>query len=572
MGKVNDYISKIIEKINNFKYDEEKPWLKYYDRMPEHLNYYNGSMYDIVFDTALKYPTYTALEFFDTKYTYKQLIDKIDNVAVSLKKLNVVENECITICMPNIPEAIFLIYAINKIGAICNIIHPLSSTEEIKKALNETNSVTLFTTDVTYKKVENLNLSNIVVCEVSNSMNSFMQIFYNLKNKSNMNYKVNVIKWHDFLKTHDEVVNTHVSRSQDSPAVIIYSGGTTGRQKGIILSNLCFNSLVSQCEVVCKEAKAGNSILSALPIFHGFGLCVCIHVPLSLGLKCILIPKINTLKINQLIKSKKPNLLPVIPSMLNIIVNSIPLGSKSFSSVKVILSGGDYLDDKLREKVENYFRKCGSIARIQIGYGLSEATAFVSATSEAVKDTNNIGIPNPDNIIKIFEPGTDVEVGYDKTGEICVAGPSLMLGYINQDKETENVLKVHYDGKIWLHTGDLGYMNKDGVLHYQSRLKRMIISNGYNIYPLELEEIINKCEYVAQSTVVAVKHKIKQEVPKAVIVLKKNIELTNEIEREIKEYCKNNIAKYAVPYEYEFRESLPITKVGKIDYKKLENK
>jgi len=312
--------------------------------------------------------------------------------------------------------------------------------------------------------------------------------------------------------------------------------------------------------------------LSALPIFHGFGLCICIHVPLALGLKCILVPKINTLKINHLIKSKKPNLLPVIPSMLNIIVNSIPLGKNSFKSVKVILSGGDYLNDKLREKTENYFRKCGSIAHIQIGYGLSEATAFVSATSESVKDTNNIGIPNPDNIIKIFEPGTDIELGFDKTGEICVNGPSLMLGYINQDKETENVLKTHYDGRIWLHTGDLGYMSSDGVLHYQSRLKRMIISNGYNIYPIELEEIIKKHEAVKDCVVVAVKHKIKSEVPKAVIVLKDDIVRTEKLERDIKDYCKKNIAKYAIPNEYEFRTNLPVTKVGKIDYKQFEKK
>jgi len=570
MGKVNDYISKIVDKINSFKYNANKPWLKYYDRMPEHLNYYNGSMYDIVYDASLKYPNYYALEFFDIKYTYKQLINKIDKVAVALKKLNIVENECVTICMPNMPEAIFLIYAVNKIGAICNIVHPLSSEEDIKKAIDETNSTVLFTTDVTYKKIEKFKLKNIIVCEVSKSMNTVMQLLYNVKNRQNMNYSSNIIKWDEFIKTDGEVINTHVSRSQDSPAVIIYSGGTTGRSKGIILSNLCFNSLVSQCEVVCKEARAGNSILSALPIFHGFGLCICIHVPLSLGLKCILIPKINTKKINQTIKNKKPNLLPVIPSMLNIIVNSMPLGSNSFKSVKVILSGGDYLDDRLREKVESYFRKCGSIAKIQVGYGLSEATAFVSATSEAVRETNNIGIPNPDNIIKIFEPYTDIDLGYDKTGEICVTGPSLMLGYINQDDETNNVLKTHYDGKVWLHTGDLGYMSKDGVLHYQSRLKRMIISNGYNIYPLELEEIINKCEYVAQSIVVAVKHKVKQEVPKAVIVLKKDIELTSSIEKEIKEYCKKNIAKYAIPYEYEFRESLPVTKVGKINYRELE--
>ena len=572
MGIVNKYISKIIDKINGVKYNEDKPWLKYYDRMPEHLNYYNGSMYDMVYDAFLKYPNYYALEFFDQKYTFKQLIDKIDRTAVALKKLNVVENECVTICMPNMPEAIFLIYAVNKIGAICNIIHPLSSEDDIKKAIEETNSSIMFLTDVTYKKVENIKLKNIIVCEVSNSMNGIMSMFYNFKNRNNMKYASNIIEWEDFIKTSGDVLNTHVSRGKDSPAVIIYSGGTTGRSKGIILSNLCFNSLVTQCEVVCQEARAGNSILSALPIFHGFGLCICIHVPLALGLKCILVPKINTSKINQLIKNKKPNLLPVIPSMLNIIVNSIPLGKNSFKSVKVILSGGDYLNDDLRNKVENYFRKCGSIARIQVGYGLSEATAFVSATCESIKETNNIGIPNPDNIIKIFEPGTDVELGYDKTGEICVTGPSLMMGYINQDKETENVLKKHYDGKTWLHTGDLGYMNKDGVLHYQSRLKRMIISNGYNIYPIELEEIINKCKYVAQCTVVAIKHKVKQEVPKAVIVLKKDIELNNQIEKEIKEYCKKNIAKYAIPYEYEFRTSLPITKVGKVNYRELENK
>ena len=333
MGIVNDYINKIVNKLNEFKYDKDKPWLKYYDMMPEKLNYYNGSMYDMVSDASIKYPDYVALEFFDTKYTFKQFINKVDKVAVGLKKLNVVENECVTICMPNIPEAIFLIYAVNKIGAICNIIHPLSPEKEIEKAISETNSMTVFATDVTYQKLKDLNINNLVMCGVSNSMNGIMTLIYNRKNKKNMKYGPKVIRWPEFMKMSNEVMNTHVSRSQDSPAVIIYSGGTTGKSKGIILSNLCFNSLVSQCEVVCKEAKAGNSILSALPIFHGFGLCVCIHVPLALGLKCILIPKINTSKINKLIKDKEPNLLPAIPSMLNIIVNSRPLGKNSFKSV-----------------------------------------------------------------------------------------------------------------------------------------------------------------------------------------------------------------------------------------------
>ncbi len=474
--------------------------------------------------------------------------------------------------MPNIPEAIFLIYAVNKIGAICNIIHPLSKKKDIKAAMDDVNSTVLFATDVSYKEIEDLKIKTCVMCNVCHSMNGVMSFLYTLKNKNNMKYSEDVIEWKDFIRLGNNTVNTFVNRSKNDPAVIIYSGGTTGKTKGIILSNLCFNSISKQCEYVCKEAKPGNSILSALPIFHGFGLCVCIHVPLSIGLKCILIPKINMKTINKTIKNKKPNLLPVIPSMLNYIANNKKLGKKSFESVQVILSGGDYLSDELREKTIKYFRECGSIAKIQIGYGLSEATAFVSASCESIKETNNIGIPNPDNIVKIFEPETDIEKGYDEIGEICVKGPSVMLGYVNEDEETAKVLRKHYDGDTWLHTGDLGFMSKDGVIHYSSRLKRMIISNGYNIYPLELEEIISKCKYVDSCVVVGVKHKIKQEVAKAVIVLKKEYKLDGKIEHEIKKYCAKNIPKYEAPSLFEFRNSLPITKIGKINYRELEEK
>ena len=570
MGIVNDYINKIINKINEHRYDKEKPWLKYYDRMPEHLEYYNGSMYDMVNDTSVRYPNNIALEFFDVKYTYKEFIKKVDNVAISLKKLNIVENECVTICMPNIPEAIFIIYAVNKIGAICNVMHPLSSIRDIEDAMKETNSTTMFATDVSYSKLKDLEIKNLIMCEVSNSMKPLLKKLYNIKNRSNMKYKESVIRWNDFIKNENKLIETHVNRGKDSPAVIIYSGGTTGKSKGVILSNLCFNSIATQCTVVCKEAVAGNSIFSALPIFHGFGLCVCIHVPLAIGLKCILVPKVDVNKLNKMIKNKKPNLLPVIPSMLNYIIKNKKLGDKSFESVKVILSGGDYLSPELIDNTLKYFRECGSLTRIQIGYGLSEATAFISATCESVKSLDNIGIPNPDNIIKIFEPETDIELEYGSIGKICVNGPSVMLGYINKDEETANVLKTHYDGKLWLHTGDLGYMSEDGVIHYQSRLKRMIISNGYNIYPMELEEVINKCEYVETSVVVAMKHKDKGEVPKAVIVLKENIKPTKEIERTIKKYCQDNLSKFKIPQKYEFRETLPKTKIGKVDYKKLE--
>ncbi len=569
MGFASSYICKLSEKATKLKENGEKPWLKYYDRMPEHLSYYYGSMYDIVHDRSLTDPNLPALEYFDKKYTFKEFIEHVDRVAVALKQFGVVENESVTICMPNIPEAIFIIYAVNKIGAIANVLHPLSKKDDIVQAMEGVNSDIVFATDVTYARIKDIQNVTKIMCNVSESMNIILRNAYNIKNHGSMQYE-NVVLWSDFIKNGDITMHTHVSRSQDDPAVIIYSGGTTGKQKGIVLSNLCFNSLAEQCKYVCNEAKKGYSILSALPIFHGFGLCICIHVPLAIGLKCILVPRIEVDKLNDLIKSKKPNLLPVVPGMLKKIVSNPYLGPKSFRSVKVILSGGDYLSAELLTEVEKYFRKCGSTANVQIGYGLSEATAFVSATNESIRQTGSIGIPNPDNVIRIFEPNTDVERDVDGIGEICVKGPSVMLGYINNEEETDKVLIKHYDGDLWLHTGDLGYMDSDGVIHYTSRLKRLIISNGNNIYPVELEDTISKCKYVDSCVVVGIKDEIRQEIPKAVIVLKPGTELTPEIEQEIKDYCMENITRYAVPKVYEFREALPVTKIGKVDYRALQ--
>ena len=568
MGKPCEYLSKMtpVQLAENLEY--EKKWLQYYGEMPEKLEYHQGSIYDMLYDAIRAYPKALAMEYFDVELTYRDLSERIEAVAQALLGLDVVPNESVTICMPNMPEAIILIYAINKIGAVCNVIHPLSDHSDIVNAVESTNSSLVFTTDVSALKVEGVK-ARVVVCEVSNSMKPLLRTAYNLKNRKQIKYPAEFIRWKDFLNM-GVAYGPIVKRTKDDPAVIIYSGGTTGKSKGIVLSNLCFNSLATQCYAVCKEARAGNSILSALPIFHGFGLCVSIHVPLTLGLKCILLPKISVGDLNNTIKKKKPNLLPAIPTMLKAMTNNLPLGPDSLSSVKVILSGGDYLSDDVREKVLEYFKDCGSDAHIQVGYGLSEATAFIAATADTIEETDNLGIPNPDNIIKICDPETNEELPAGTVGEICVNAPTVMMGYLNEPEETANALRQHKDGVTWLHTGDLGFVDEGGVLHFTSRLKRMIISNGYNIYPTELENIINKCRYVASSVVVGVKDKVRQEAPKAVIVLKKGVQRTAEVEKEIADFCKQHIAKNAQPTEIEFTDALPTTKIGKVNYREFE--
>ncbi len=569
MGKPCSYFNEIKPFPLAENLEISKNWLQYYGEMPEKLEYHNGSLYDMLYDAIRAYPKSIAMEYFDVELTYRDLSERIEQVAQALLGLDVVPNESVTICMPNMPEAIFLIYAINKIGAVCNVIHPLSDHADIVRAVESTNSSLVFTTDASVLKVEGVK-AKVVVCEVSNSMKPLLRTAYNLKNRKQMKYPTEFIRWKDFLNM-GVAYGPIIKRTKDDPAVIIYSGGTTGKSKGIVLSNLCFNSLATQCYAVCKEARPGNSILSALPIFHGFGLCVSIHVPLTLGLKCIILPKISVGDLNNTIKKKKPNLLPAIPTMLKAMTNNPPLGPDSLSSVKVILSGGDYLSDDVREKVLEYFKECGSDAHIQVGYGLSEATAFIAATAESIEKTDNLGIPNPDNIIKICNPETNEELKPGEVGEICVNAPTVMMGYINEPEETANALRVHKDGITWLHTGDLGFLDDEGVLHFTSRLKRMIISNGYNIYPTELENAINKCRYVASSVVVGVKDKVRQEAPKAVIVLKKGVQRSADVEKEIKEFCKQHIAKNAQPAEFEFTDSLPTTKIGKVNYREFEN-
>lgn len=577
MGKVNDYINKLIGFIKNEKPEnKEKPWLKYYGDVPESLNYFNGSMYDYLKDTASKNEKRSAYSFYGNEVTFKSFMKKIDKVASALKEFNIVENECVTICMPNTPESFALIYAINKIGAICNIIHPLSSTQDIERALKETNSSIIFCSDVAMPKARHIKVKHFIMVPTSESLGKLLKTLYNIKSSLNMKLEEGMLTWHEFLN-YGVSDDTYVKRDPNSPAAIIYSGGTTGKPKGIIISNASFNAMALQTASVCEYISPGHSVLSALPIFHVFGLALCTHTCLVSGMKCVIVPQLNTKKINKELKKYKPSVYPAVPSLLKMSINSADPGSNAFKDIKVVVVGGDYLSPQLKSEFEDYLRKHGSSAVVKSGYGLSEACGFCCCTSEVDEKHINshkgtLGIPNPDMIVKVFEPNSDVEKSLGDVGELCITGPTLMMGYINEDEETKKTLVTHHDGKTWLHTGDLGYMDKDGFIYYTSRLKRMIITNGYNVYPIELEDIINKCKYVDTCTVVGVPHKIKSQTPKAVIVLKSNIEDTPEIREEVKKYCYKNIARYAVPTLYEFRTSLPKTAVGKVAYKDLESK
>ena len=564
------------------------PWYKFYGEVPHHLDYFKGSMTEYIMETALKYPNIYAISYYNNKITYKELIDKITECAKSLKTIGVKEGDIVSICMPNTPSALYMFYAVNLVGAISNMIHPLSSEKEIEMYLNKTNSKVIMTIDINYKKVINIinntSVKKVIVSSAGDDLKGFKKMIYSIfstdvtkatkkikqvflkafQNREVMSYKKFIAKGSSYYEDYT------ASRKAEDTAVILYSGGTSGSPKGIMLSNLSFNALAYQAHYMCDPAKAGDSILSIMPIFHGFGLGVCIHTCLHIGMMCILVPIFKGKNLGKLIRKTKPNFMVGVPTLFEALCNNKKLKDNDFSSINCIVSGGDIMDEEQIERYNDMFKKYGSKAKIRVGYGLTEACAATCLSPTLVHREKGIGVPFPDTIYKIVKIGTIKEVEKMEDGEICICGPTVMQGYLNDDKETESVLKKHKDGQTWLHTGDIGCMDEDGFIYFKSRLKRLIVSSGYNIYPSYIEGIINKHEYVSNCTVIGVPDKYRGQIAKAFVVLKKEVKLNEGVEEEIKEYCKKYIAKYSMPRIFEFRKELPKTLVGKIAYSVLE--
>ena len=562
------------------KEKETRIWLnKYKNGVRANLDYPEGSIVDSLIDVAKKYPEYYAYEYFGKKVTYRQFIEQIKTVAKCLKNYGVEKDDVVTICMPTTPEAICSVYATNIIGAVCNMVHPLSSEKEIEDCINKTNSKILLILDMTVEKVmnikQNTKLQKIIVASPDSSLPPLKHYLYKISNyKKRVKLPKNeedIVLWSKFISTASNFIGEYYERKgKNDLAVILYSGGTTGTPKGIMLSNLNINALALEAHEMIEQTIPGNSVLCVLPIFHGFGLAVSIHTPLLCGMKCILLPKFNAKKFGDIIKITRPNFLVGVPTLYEALLKQ-KLKKNDLKCVEAAISGGDILTSELKRKIDDYLKLHGSNAKVRPGYGLTEATAATCLTNEfEYSEDGTIGIPFPDTYFKIVKMGTYEKANYGEDGEICISGPTVMLGYLNDDKETNNTLRIHDDKRIWLHTGDVGSMNEYGEIIFKQRIKRIIISSGYNIYPSYIENIICSHKDVLTCTVIGVPHPYKGQVAKAYIVLKDGVNESSRIKKEIIEICKKNISKYALPTEYEFREKLPTTSVGKVSFRELE--
>ena len=554
------------------------PWVNNMGGVPAHLDYFQGTMAEAVAKIAEEYPNNTAFDFMGRSTTYKVMIEKVEQCAKALKTLGIREGDKVTIAMPNCPQAIYMFYAVNMVGAVCNMIHPLSAEKEIEFYLNESESVTAITLDQFYHKFENIRANtkvvNIIIASVKDELSRPVKAGYMLtegKKIAKIPDDAPVIRWSDFMRmSRFCFYNYKVERRADDPAVILYSGGTTGTTKGIVLTNMNFNALGKQVIAANPMFRPGDKMLAAMPIFHGFGLGVCIHTMLSQGGRCILVPRFTAKSYAKLITKYKCNFIAGVPTLYEALLRLPSMEKADLSCLKGVFSGGDSLSVELKKKFDKFLYDHKAVIQVREGYGTTETVTACCLTPPHMFKEGSIGVPFPDTYIKIVEPGTDNEVPYGTEGEILLAGPTVMKEYMKHPDETAQTLRTHSDGLTWVYTGDLGVMDEDGFIYFRGRAKRMIISSGYNVYPGQLENILDAHEYVQMSCIIGVPDPYKMQKVKAFVMLKPDIPAIQNTKDELMAYCRKNIAKYAMPYDIEFREELPKTLVGKVAYRVLE--
>ncbi len=568
-NKIKNTLRKIDMKLERAKYG-------YIEKLPKDIEYFDGGLYDVVYESSCKWPHNTALEYFDTQITYKDLIKKINKVAAALKAIGAKKGERITICMPNTPEAIYMFYAINEIGAVANMIHPLSSEKEIEEFVNQAESKIMLCVDVSYPKVENIikntKIEQLVVVSPTRSMDMLVRLIYKLTKgrKNHIKKSQQIITWDQFLsKSNKYVGNPHARVNATDDAVIMYSGGTTGKPKGTILSNLNFNAQALGAKYLVPELfKPDYSFMAFLPNFHAFGLGCCIHMPLYFGARTFLIPQFNPKKFKSYITRYKVDILVGVPTVFEYLTK-IKFKKDGLKNVKYVVSGGDMISMSSKEIINDFLKNHGSKAIIENGYGLTEASGgFIFSPRSVAEEPDTIGYPIPDNEVIIMNLKTKKPAKLGEDGEILVRGLSVMKGYLKKPAETEKAF-IKVGNKKYLRTGDIGYLDERGVVHFRSRLKRMIVSNGYNIYPANIEDVTLRCKDISACAVVGREDKLRGE--KVVVFVVANPDAREHaIRKDLNQIYKKYLAKYEIPREIRFIDALPKTKLAKVDFKALE--
>ncbi len=536
-------------------------------------------MFSLIKETANKHPNNIALEFQNKKTTFSEFISIIEATAKSLVSIGVKKGDFVSIVAPNTPQALISVYAVNRIGAVANMIHPLLSANEIKKFVEHVDSKAVITFDMLYDKISEVEWETsvkptIILARIADALPFYIKPLYMATNKVtvNINKTHNVLYWNNFIKNGTKEILLPDDGKGDDIAAILYSGGTTGIPKGVMIHNRAFNCMAIQAEEIKRDDTVnavGKKALAVMPVFHGFGLAMCMHVMLYFGMHVFLVPKFDFKVCSKLIFKKKINHVYAVPALFEALSRSEQIEKCDLSFLEMVAFSGDKCSERLLNRMNDYLKKGGSSEQMTEAYGLTECLSAACISPFFAHKKGSTGLPLPDNEIKICKIGTIEEVPRGEDGEICITGPTQMKGYYKNEVETNLALRIHDDGKKWLHTGDIGYMDEDGYLYYRQRHCKMIITSGYNVYPTQIEEVINEIPGVVLSCVIGIPDKtLGQRIIAVVQPASMNADL-DRLHKEIVERCQKNVADFAIPKEIVFREEFPKTAMGKVNFKAL---
>lgn len=557
---------------------QAKPWLKYYDQKFIDQTLPALSAFEYVCQRSKNHLNDTALEYYGRKFTYADLIVNVKKTAAALRGAGVKKGDIVTVVSIMTPEIIALFYAADMMGATLNLVDPRYSVEGIREYIEEVDSHLLVCLNVVYERcrqaAKRTNVEKVIVLSPADSLPPVMAVGYKLTTPDKNKYASNVIRWKQFIKGGEGQSTAAEPYDPDHACVVVHTGGTTGSPKGVMLTDDCFNGIALQFQAYPKLFHRGQKLMNVMPPFIAYGFACGIHLPLVLGFTVIIIPNLDPAKLGSLVLKHKPEHMFGVPTHYQQLAADPKLRDKDLSFIINYAAGGDSLSRGAEQTVNDFLAAHGARYPIAKGYGMTEVSSAATVAAGLDNKPGSVGIPMVNTVVAAFEPGTDQELPIGQRGELCISGPCLMKGYYNKPEETAILLRRHPDGRVWAHTGDMGYLDEDGFVYLDSRIKRMIIRHdGFKVFPSMIENVVSRHPAVHQCSVVgcADKDHTQGRLPFVYIVLKADTTAKKkQVIRKLERMCAEELPEYVQPVAYKFISSMPMTPVGKVDYRQLE--
>lgn len=552
-----------------------KPWLKYYGKETHLDNLPKCSAYQYLKKTNEKYSDRVALHYYGKNIKYKDFFEQIDECANAFYALGVKEGEIVSILSVSVPETVVAIYALNKLGATANTIDPRMDVTSISRMIKDSKSRYLIVLDIAFAKIakikSEISQEYIIVQSVFRSLPLAKKVYKKLTNKFSVNYESAVITWDDFINKGKGVEAQEALYKGSTIVAITYTGGTTGFPKGVMLTNDSVNAVAYNFKHSSIKTKRGEKFLGIIPVFSSYGLVCGLHMPLTLGLTMLLIPNFQPDKIGKLVKKFRPQHMISVPAFYEIMMESKEVKNLDLSFLITMGSGGDTMNEGLEAKLHSFMKEHNMHRSLAQGYGMSELSAAVSFCAEDVYKKGSVGIPSLTTTIGIFKPDTFEELDLFEEGEICATGPSMMKGYYNNSKETEYVMRKHPDGKYWIHSGDIGYLDEDGFLFVNGRIKRMITRfDGHKIFPVNIESFVSEHPNVRNCCAVAITDREHGQGHVPLVLVDLSACDKDAVCKEIFNNCDKALEERGKPVAVISVDNIPLTGMGKNDYRELE--